>query len=71
MLILRDVLGWPAAEVAELLDTSTAAVNSALQRARARLAGSPGRGRGQPRADGPDDLLDRYVAAFDAADSRR
>src|SRR6516162_3958065 len=38
MLILRDVLEWPAADVADLLDTTTTAVNSGLRRARAQLA---------------------------------
>jgi RNA polymerase sigma-70 factor (ECF subfamily) len=67
VLILRDVLGWPAAEVAELLGTSTVAVKSALQRARERL-GALGLAEDAVPEPGPDDLLDRYVAAFAAAD---
>jgi RNA polymerase sigma-70 factor, ECF subfamily len=68
VLILRDVLEWPATEVAAMLDLTPAAVNSALQRARARI-----------REVGPreDDIcepvaaramVDRYVAAFENAD---
>ncbi|GLF94247.1 sigma-70 family RNA polymerase sigma factor [Streptomyces yaizuensis] len=70
VLILREVLAWKAAEVAELLDTSVASVNSALQRARATLAESP------PAACDPANpldeeqraLLERYVAAFEGYD---
>ncbi|MHB1988929.1 MAG: sigma-70 family RNA polymerase sigma factor [Acidimicrobiales bacterium] len=67
-LVLCDVLRWPAAETAELLGTSTAAVNSALQRARATLATLPDGGR--PRAlDAADtELLNRYVDAFERYD---
>jgi RNA polymerase sigma-70 factor (ECF subfamily) len=70
VLILRDVLGWRAAEVAELLGTSTAAVNSVLQRARARLEQvAPAAEELREPAD-PDDrvLLGRYAAAFENAD---
>ncbi len=66
VLVLRDVLCWPAAEVAELLDSSVASVTSALQRARATMAEWSG-DLGQPLrpADpGQRDLLDRYVSAF-------
>ncbi|SER96445.1 RNA polymerase subunit sigma-70 [Actinokineospora terrae] len=62
VLILRDVLCWRAAEVAELLDTSVAAVNSALQRARAVFPAPV-----EP-AEVDRDLLDRYCAAFTAYD---
>ena len=70
MLILRDVLAMSAAEVAGLLGTSTAAVNSALQRARAQLAGaalSQDEVAEPPEAE-KRELLDRYVAAFLNAD---
>lgn len=70
VLILRDVLVWPASEVAAVLGTTTAAVNSSLQRARAELA------RVAPAEDQfsePDEpwrrtLLDQYARAFERAD---
>jgi RNA polymerase sigma-70 factor (ECF subfamily) len=72
VLILRDVLAMPAAEVAPLLETSVASVNSALQRARAQLAAaSPsadGDGLVQPSDEESRDLLDRYTSAFTTMD---
>jgi RNA polymerase sigma-70 factor (ECF subfamily) len=71
ILILRDVLGFPATEVAVMLGTTTVSVKSALQRARARL-------RELALADGqitePTEsqaraLLDQYIAAFENADA--
>ena len=70
VLILRDVLRWPADEVAELLDSSVASVNSLLQRARATLE-SRDLSAGQP-FDSLDreqqNLLKRYVEAFETYD---
>jgi RNA polymerase sigma-70 factor (ECF subfamily) len=68
VLILCEVLRWQATEAAGLLGTSVAAVNSALQRARATLATLPDEGR--PRAVDADNaaLLTRYVDAFQRYD---
>lgn len=70
VLILRDVVQFSAAEVAELLETTPAAVNSSLQRARARLAElSVTEERMTEPADAQRrELLDRYCAAFENAD---
>jgi RNA polymerase sigma-70 factor, ECF subfamily len=67
VLILRDVLDWRATEVAALLDLSVAAVNSALQRARARLPADRD-SVAEPQQARQRELLDRYVAAFENAD---
>jgi RNA polymerase sigma-70 factor (ECF subfamily) len=69
-LILRDVLRWEASEVAELLNTSVASVNSALQRARASIAKSNVSSADPvPSLTGADRaLLERYVAAFERYD---
>jgi RNA polymerase sigma-70 factor, ECF subfamily len=70
-LILRDVLVMPAAEVAVLLETSVASVNSALQRARASLAAASPvpDGLAEPSESDQRELLDRYLAAFEAMDT--
>jgi RNA polymerase sigma-70 factor (ECF subfamily) len=70
VLILCEVLRWKASEVAELLETSVASVNSALQRARATLETSNVSTTDQPSSlDGADaELLARYVEAFERYD---
>lgn len=70
VLILRDVVQFSAAEVAELLETTPAAVNSSLQRARAHLAElSPAEeSMSEPGDAERRELLDRYCAAFENAD---
>jgi RNA polymerase sigma-70 factor (ECF subfamily) len=68
-LVLRDVLAWPASEVAELLDMSVVAVNSALQRARTQLQkSSPAEELVTMTSDVDLELLNRFVTAFEAAD---
>ncbi len=69
VLILREVLRWKAEEVAELLDTTVASVNSALQRARASLAAADAESRpSRPMDDEQRALLARYVDAFERYD---
>ncbi|MFP4513053.1 MAG: sigma-70 family RNA polymerase sigma factor [Acidimicrobiales bacterium] len=70
VLILREVLRWHADEVAELLDTSVASVNSALQRARARLAAAnlSDTDAFDPTDEAQRQLLDRYLDAFERYD---
>jgi RNA polymerase sigma-70 factor (ECF subfamily) len=70
VLIFREVLRWKAAEVAELLETSVASVNSALQRARATLAaaGVTDTDRAEPMDEEQRALLARYVEAFEQYD---
>jgi RNA polymerase sigma-70 factor (ECF subfamily) len=70
VLIFRDVLGWTAPEVAELLESTVASVNSALQRARATIEQHlPASARSAAGAGAVErELLARYVAAFEHDD---
>jgi RNA polymerase sigma-70 factor (TIGR02960 family) len=69
-LVLRDVLGFPAAEVAAMLDTSETAVKGTLQRARASLDKHRESGRRAPREGSPQEreLTRRFADAFTAGD---
>jgi RNA polymerase sigma-70 factor, ECF subfamily len=71
VLILRDVLDFPAAEVAEMLETTTTAVKSTLQRARTRLKGLALVADDITEPTDPDAraLLDQYIEAFESADA--
>jgi RNA polymerase sigma-70 factor, ECF subfamily len=69
VLILREVLDWQASEVAELLETSVASVNSALQRARATMSKtSSAHESPQPLSEEDRKMLERYVSAFERYD---
>lgn len=75
VLVLRDVLGYPAAQAANMLAVSDVSVNSALQRARATLAAQlPAAGRDSapaPRSARERELTSRFADAFEAADTDR
>ncbi|MFI8289064.1 sigma-70 family RNA polymerase sigma factor [Streptomyces sp. ms191] len=72
VLILREVLAWKASEVAELLGSTVASVNSALQRARATLAEHEPTASDtvDPLDEDQKELLERYVAAFEGYDMK-
>ena len=67
-LLLVEVLGWSVAEVAETLSASVPSVNSALQRARATLAGQTWRAVPSALTASQEQMLKRYVAAFERYD---
>ncbi len=66
-LLLTEVLGWSAAEVAESFDTTLASVNSAVQRARTTLAARP-RGPSPTASESQAALVERYASAFERYD---
>src|SRR5262249_6047049 len=69
VLLLRDVLGWSAREVADLLETTVAGANSALQRARATIdAEVEPHAVATPRATHERELLARYLDAWERTD---
>jgi RNA polymerase sigma-70 factor (ECF subfamily) len=68
VLIFRDVLGWSASEVAEVLGSTTASVNSALQRARSKIAEDVPERSLVAAEPAERELLDRYVAVFEHDD---
>jgi RNA polymerase sigma-70 factor, ECF subfamily len=68
VLILRDVLGWTAPEVADLLDSTVAAINSAVQRARATIDSTMPAAETLPARETERDLLRRYVDAWERVD---
>ncbi|HKA82334.1 MAG TPA: sigma-70 family RNA polymerase sigma factor [Acidimicrobiales bacterium] len=68
VLILRDVLRWRSSEVADLLGTTVASVDSALQRARARVGNCDPDARLRPLEQGQRALLSRYASSFERRD---
>ncbi len=70
VLILRDVLGFHASEVADMLDTTTDSVNSALKRARAGLQSSANERERAPAPDSPSEqaLVTEFVRAYESGD---